>query len=116
MAVALEVGISNLLPEFFANALVLFGTLEAARTVSAGALESIPDSLYHLLILIQPNRHTLTSLLLINTLQYIMAQNEKEINSFSSCSYKFYSFWPSFLAIAMVTSAQRRAAMASKVG
>ena len=52
MAVALEIGICDLLPEFLANALVLLGALESAGTIAAGTLQALPDGLHNFLILI----------------------------------------------------------------
>ena len=57
MAVAFEVGISDLLPEFFANALVLLGTLQAARTVSAGAFKALFDGGNHFFIFVESDGH-----------------------------------------------------------
>ena len=61
MAVTLEVRISDLLPEFFADALILLCPLQAARAVTAGTLQPVPDHLHHFLIVIKSDRHTVTS-------------------------------------------------------
>ena len=57
MAVTLEVGICDLLPEFFADALVFFGSCQTAGAVTAGALQSFLDRLYHFFVFVQPNSH-----------------------------------------------------------
>ena len=59
MAVALEIGIRDLLTEFLANAFVLLGARQTAGAVSAGALESVLDHLDDFLVFIQPNSHML---------------------------------------------------------
>ena len=61
MAVALVIRVRNLIPEFLADALVLIASFQTAGAVSAGPLQSVPDDLYHFLILIQPNSHTINS-------------------------------------------------------
>ena len=61
MAVALEVRVCDLLTEFLADALVILRAFQTAGAITAGALQTFPDSLYHLLILIQPNSHAITS-------------------------------------------------------
>ena len=53
MAIALEVGISNLLPEFLADALILLGPLQTAGAVAAGALQTLPNGLNHFLVFVQ---------------------------------------------------------------
>ena len=60
MAISLEVGVRNLLPEFLANALVLFGTLETAGAIATGALETILYSLDHFCIFIESDSHSNT--------------------------------------------------------
>ena len=55
MAVALEIGVGNLVAEFLTHALVLLRPLQAAGAVSAGALQALPDSGNNLFIFIQPN-------------------------------------------------------------
>ena len=57
MTVAGKVGICDLLPEFLADAFGVLGPFQAAGTISAGALQAIPDGLDHFLIFIQPNSH-----------------------------------------------------------
>ena len=53
MAIALEIGISDLFTEFLADALILLGPLQAAGAVTAGALQALPDGLDHFLVLVQ---------------------------------------------------------------
>ena len=45
MAVALEVGISNLLTKFLADALVFFGSLQAAGAIATRAFQTITNML-----------------------------------------------------------------------
>ena len=61
MAETLEIGVLHLLPEFPADALVLLGPLQAAGTVSAGALQTLADHGHHFLVIVQPNSHWITS-------------------------------------------------------
>ena len=58
MTVSLESRISYLLPEFFADALILFCPLQTAGTVSPCSLQTVFDHLYHLFVFIQTNCHT----------------------------------------------------------
>ena len=60
MAVTLEIGIGDLLPEFLADALVLLRPFQAAGAVSAGALETVLDHLDHFLVVIQSDSHNLS--------------------------------------------------------
>ena len=55
MAIALEIGVGNLVAEFLAHTLILLRPLQSARTVSAGALQTLPDSGNNLFVFIQPN-------------------------------------------------------------
>ena len=57
MAIALEIGIGNLFPEFFADALVFFGPLQTAGAVAAGTLQTVLDHLNHFLVIIQTYSH-----------------------------------------------------------
>jgi hypothetical protein len=57
MAIALEIGIGDLLPELLANALVLLGAFQTAGTIAAGALQSVFYDLNHFLIFIQFDCH-----------------------------------------------------------
>ena len=61
MAETLKIGVFHLLPEFLADALVLLGPLQAAGTVSAGALQTLADHRHHFLVIIQTNSHSITS-------------------------------------------------------
>ena len=63
MAISLEIGIGDLLPEFLANALIFLGALQSAGAIAAGAFQAFPDGLHHFLILIESDSHRLTSLL-----------------------------------------------------
>ena len=58
VTVALEIGIRNLLPELLADAAVVLGALQAAGTVAAGALQALPDRLYHFRIVVEFDCHT----------------------------------------------------------
>ena len=63
MAITLEIGVCDLLPEFLANALILLGTLEAARAIATGTLQAFLDGLNHFCIFIQSDSHGNTSFL-----------------------------------------------------
>ena len=63
MAVAREIGVCDLLPEFLADALIFLGALQTAGAVAAGALQAVLHHLDDLLILVQPYSHTITSFL-----------------------------------------------------
>lgn len=65
MAETLVIRVSDLLPEFFAHALILLRPLQAAGAVTAGTLQALPDQLDHLCILIQPYSHIDTSFLVL---------------------------------------------------
>ena len=52
MAIALEIGVCDLLPEFLADALIFLCPLQAAGAIATGSLQALPDGLYHFLILI----------------------------------------------------------------
>ena len=60
MTVAFEIGVCNLLPEFLADALVVFASLQAAGAVAAGAFQTFPNRLNHFLIFIEPYSHGIT--------------------------------------------------------
>ena len=57
MAIALETGVSHLVPEFFADALVFLGPFQATGAVTAGALQAFLDHLDHFLVIIQTYSH-----------------------------------------------------------
>ena len=57
MAIALEIGVSNLLPEFLADALVFLGPLQTAGAVAAGALQAFLNHLDHFLVIVQTYSH-----------------------------------------------------------
>ena len=58
MTVALKIRIRDLLPEFLADALILFRTLKSAGAVTAGALQALFDGGYQFFIFVEPNSHT----------------------------------------------------------
>ena len=58
VAVAGEIGISHLLPEFLADALVILGALHTAGTIAAGTLQAVPNDLHHFLIFIKTYCHS----------------------------------------------------------
>ena len=62
MAIALKIRIGDLIPEFLANALILFCALQAARTVSPGTLQAFLNGSHHFFVFIQSNSHIYTSL------------------------------------------------------
>ena len=53
MTEALKIRVCNLLPEFLANTLVIFGHLIAARTVAASFLKPLFNKVNYILVLIQ---------------------------------------------------------------
>ena len=57
MAVTLEIGVCDLLPELLANALVLFGALETAGAIAAGTLQAVLYGFAHLCIFVQSDCH-----------------------------------------------------------
>ena len=57
MAVALKIGVGDLILEFLTHTFVFFRALHAAWTVSSGALESFPDGINNLLIGIELDFH-----------------------------------------------------------
>ena len=57
MAEALEIRVRDLLPEFFADALVLLRALQTAGAIAAGTLQAVFHHLYHLFVFIQTNCH-----------------------------------------------------------
>ena len=61
MTVSFEFGIGNLLFELFADAFVLFGSFQAAGTVSAGAFQALPNGFDGFLILVESYCHKITS-------------------------------------------------------
>ena len=62
MAKTLEIGVSNLLPEFLADALIFLGALQTAGAIAAGAFQALTDLFHHLLIIIESYSHRFTSL------------------------------------------------------
>ena len=57
MTVSFEIRIRDLLPEFLANALVLFGTLETAGAIATGALKTILYGFDYFRIFIESDSH-----------------------------------------------------------
>ena len=57
MAVSLEIGVCDLLTEFLANALILFGTLESAGTITSGTLQAILHGFDCFCIFIESDSH-----------------------------------------------------------
>jgi len=57
VAIALKRRVRNLLAKLLADALIFLGMLQPAGTVSTGALQALPDCLYHFLIFIQMYSH-----------------------------------------------------------
>ena len=57
MAVALEIGVCDLLTEFFTNALILLGALQAAGAIATGTLQAILDHLHDFFIFVKLNCH-----------------------------------------------------------
>ena len=57
MAITLKIGVSHLLTEFLADALVFFGPLQTAGAVTTGAFQTFLDHLDHFLVIIQTYSH-----------------------------------------------------------
>ena len=57
MAISLEIGVCDLLPELLANALVLLGALETAGAIAAGTLQAVLYGLDHFCIFVQSDCH-----------------------------------------------------------
>ena len=57
MAVTFKIRICDLLPEFLADALILFRTLKSAGAVTAGALQAFLDGGNHFFVFVEPNSH-----------------------------------------------------------
>ena len=57
MAIALEIGVSNLFPEFLANALVFLASLQTAGAVATGPFQTFFDHLDHFLVIVQTYSH-----------------------------------------------------------
>ena len=63
MAVAGEIGVGHLLPEFRADTFIILGALQTAGAVAAGTLQAVTHGLHHFLVFVEPNRHGVTSFL-----------------------------------------------------
>ena len=61
MAVTFKHRICDLVPEFFADAFVFFGTFQPAGAIASGALQSLLDCLHHFPVFVQTNSHEITS-------------------------------------------------------
>ena len=57
MAIALEIGVCHLLPEFPADALIFLSSLQTAGAVAAGAFQALFDHLDHFLVIVQTYSH-----------------------------------------------------------
>ena len=57
MAISLELGIGNLIPEFLADALVFLGPFQTAGAVAASALQTFFDHLDHFFVIVQTYSH-----------------------------------------------------------
>ena len=57
MSIALEIRISNLLPEFLADALVFLSSFQATGAVTAGTLQSFFNHLDHFFVIVQTYSH-----------------------------------------------------------
>ena len=67
MAKTLVVGVSDLLTEFLADALILLCALQTAGTITTGTLQAVFHDLYHFFVLIKPHCHSNTSFRLYYT-------------------------------------------------
>ena len=79
MAVTLEIGVSDLLPKFLTNALILLSALEAARAISTGTLQAVFYGFYHFCVFIQSDSHRNISFFL---LLYTECQEHPFLSSF----------------------------------
>ena len=57
MAIALEIGVSHLLPELLTNALIFLGSFQTTGAVATGALQAFLDHLDHFLVVVQTYSH-----------------------------------------------------------
>ena len=57
MAIALEIRVGDLLPEFLADALIVLRPLQPAGAVASRAFQTFPDGFYQFLVVVEPNRH-----------------------------------------------------------
>jgi len=57
VAIALEIGVSDLPTEFLANAFVFFTALQTAGTVAACSLQAFFNGSHHFLVFIKTDRH-----------------------------------------------------------
>ena len=60
MAIALEIRVGDLFPEFPADALIVLRPLQPTGAVASRALQTFPDGFYQFLIVVEPNRHSPT--------------------------------------------------------
>ena len=63
VAITLEIGVCDLLPELFANALILLGTLQTAGAIATGTLQAFLDCFYDFRVFVQSDCHGNTSFL-----------------------------------------------------
>ena len=57
MAIALEIRVCDLLPEFLTDALIVLRPLQPTGAVASRALQTFPNGFYQFLVVIEPNRH-----------------------------------------------------------
>lgn len=62
MTVTAKRGVRDLLPEFLADALIIFGPFQPAGAKTTGPLQSVPNHLNHFLVFIESDSHRNTSL------------------------------------------------------
>ena len=65
MAIALEIRVRHLLPEFLADAFIFLCSLQSTGAITAGPLKALADSFDHFFIFIQAHCHTITSFVII---------------------------------------------------
>ena len=57
VAIALEIRVCDLLPEFLTDALIVLRPLQPTGAVASRALQTFPNGFYQFLVVIEPNRH-----------------------------------------------------------
>ena len=84
MAKTLEIGVSNLLPEFLADALVFLSSFQATGAVTAGTLQSFFNHLDHFFVIVQTYSHGVHFL---SDLLYVKGGKcqERETNEKKTC-------------------------------
>ena len=66
--------IGDLLPKFLTNALIFFTAFHPARAIAAGPFQAFPYHLYHFLILVKSDSHSITPLPIIIFYPEIMSR------------------------------------------